>query len=334
MQYLGYLPTRDPMFGYLRDTIQPLLGAHRDVQYRVFRCNASNDVYLYEEKNSGTRVIGKFFLTARMPDSEAAEKRARREFANLTEVRGLGFDRPPHCFARPLGVNPELNELLCVEFCDGVLLSEILHRTAAGGGAPRELYDKLTALAWFLAELHNRTAEESQRVDFAEACRYFDTVTDRLRRQGLDDGGELRRLRDRWGESEHMNSDRRVLVHGDATPENFRFGRGLEVFSFDLERMRRADRVFDLGRIAGELAHGFLLPTGSRSGAEPFIGHFLWEYACHFPDRDGAFAAITRRIPFYMGSTLLRIARNDWLDWDYRRRLVAEAKNCLQREIP
>jgi hypothetical protein len=46
-----------------------------------------------------------------------------------------------------------------------------------------------------------------------------------------------------------------------------------------------------------------------------------------------AFRAITRRIPFYMGITLLRIARNSWIDDDYRWRLVQEAKKIL-RALP
>ncbi len=123
---------------------------------------------------------------------------------------------------------------------------------------------------------------------------------------------------------------RQVLVHGDATPDNFMFGDGLQVIAFDLERAKRADRVFDTGRIAGELKHFFLRATGKKDAAEPFIGHFLWEYACHFPNRDRAFQSITGRTPFYLGMTLLRIARNQWIDPDYRRRLIHEARACLR----
>jgi hypothetical protein len=119
-------------------------------------------------------------------------------------------------------------------------------------------------------------------------------------------------------------------VHGDATPENFLFGGGLQVIAFDLERTKRADRVFDTGRIAGELKHFFMRATGKKDAAEPFIGHFLWEYACHFPNRDRAFQSITGRTPFYMGITLLRIARNSWIEPEYRRRLINEAKACLR----
>ncbi|MBN2809632.1 MAG: aminoglycoside phosphotransferase family protein, partial [Deltaproteobacteria bacterium] len=118
--------------------------------------------------------------------------------------------------------------------------------------------------------------------------------------------------------------------HGDATPENFMAGGGLSIVAFDLERCHRDDRVFDVGRIAGELKHFFLMATGNKYAAEPFIGHFLWEYACHFPDRNRAFGSITGRVPFYMGLTLLRIAHNNWVSPAYRRCLIDEAKACLR----
>ena len=70
--------------------------------------------------------------------------------------------------------------------------------------------------------------------------------------------------------------------------------------------------------------------AGDKWLAEPFIGHFLWEYACHFPDRDKAFAAITRRVPFYSGLTLLRIARNTWIGDKYSRQLLDEARKTLR----
>ena len=127
-----------------------------------------------------------------------------------------------------------------------------------------------------------------------------------------------------------MWADQQVLVHGDATPANFLMGGGLQVTAIDLERMKRADRVFDVGRIAGELQHFYLQATGSRAAAEPFIGHFLWEYCCHFPDRDRAFRSITGRVPFQMGLTLLRIARNDWVSGPHRQRLIQEAKIILR----
>ena len=54
------------------------------------------------------------------------------------------------------------------------------------------------------------------------------------------------------------------------------------------------------------------------------------EYSCHFPDREQTFESITARAPFYMALNLLRIARNDYVGWDYGGRLVAQAKQLLR----
>jgi aminoglycoside phosphotransferase (APT) family kinase protein len=171
-------------------------------------------------------------------------------------------------------------------------------------------------------------------VDFNLDCQYMDRLIGKLREIsaiGEDETCELYWLRDQWRNQPRMWEDRKVLVHGDATPENFMFGHGLKVFTFDLERSKHADRVFDIGRIAGELKHFFMRATGNKDAAESFIGHFLWEYACHFPNRDSAFQSITGRTPFYMGITLLRIARNSWIESKHRCRLISEAKECLRR---
>ena len=332
-KYLGYLPQNDPLHGYLQYNIQPQInGSTGHVKYRVFELEGSNDVYLYEEKYSGIKVIGKFFLSARQQDREKAARRLAREYHNLCLMRNYGLTGWPHYIARPLGCNYSLNNLLVVEHCDGELLSNIISN-AIRLKDDGYLFYKMTALAYFLSSFHNRTAIDC-KVDFNESCAYLDRLTGRLVEMntiGWEEAGELYWLRDRWREQPRMWEDRKVLVHGDATPGNFMLGDGLSVISFDLERVRHADRVYDTGRIAGELMHFFLQATGNKYAAEPFIGHFLWEYSCHFPDRDRTFGATTARVPFYMGITLLRIARNEWFSPEYRRQLINEAKQCLRR---
>jgi aminoglycoside phosphotransferase (APT) family kinase protein len=221
--------------------------------------------------------------------------------------------------------------LLVEEYRGGQSLSSVI-TDAIHSRQPDRLYGKLTALAYFLATFHNRTAN-GYGVNFHEDCAYLDRLVHKLSKKNYihwDEVQEFSWLRDRWREQPRMWEDQQVLVHGDATPSNFLFGHGLSVIGIDLERMKRADRVFDIGRITGELQHFFLQITGNKYASEPFIGHFLWEYACHFPDRDSAFRSISRRVPFQMGLTLLRIARNSWVSYDYRRRLIEEAKIILR----
>lgn len=330
--YLGHLPQDDPLHAYLQHDIAPQVGAASEcARYRVFRLNGSNDVYLYEDRDSGSKVIGKFFLSSRRNDVAQAVARLTREFDNLAMMRDYGLAGDRHYVVKPLGRNYSLNALLVTEYHSGQLLSEVILEVIQNGDDGK-LYHKLTALAYFLSVFHNRTAI-GVGVDFDQECAYMDRLIDRLlaiAAIGDDAGRELRWLRDQWRVQPRMWEDQQVLVHGDATPENFMFGNGLEVTGFDLERLRRADRVFDTGRIAGELKHFFMRATGNRDAAERFIGHFLWEYACHFPHRERAFQSITGRTPFYIGLTLLRIARNNWIEADYRQRLIGEAKECLR----
>lgn len=64
-----------------------------------------------------------------------------------------------------------------------------------------------------------------------------------------------------------MWKDRQVLVHGDVTPANILFGDGPWVIAIDLEHMKAADRVFDVGRLAGEITSILsLFPRRSDTG--------------------------------------------------------------------
>jgi len=330
-QYAGHLRTDDPLHGYLSQSVLPSLGVPgRAVDFRVY-CLKETKVYRYEERRSGTQVVGKFFASGSRP-GPAAPARMRREFENLQVLRGYGLAGYPHQVVRPLGTNESLNSMLVEEYCGGVPLSTFIDGAIHEERQP-QLFAKLTALGYFLATLHNRTAN-GHGVDFGEDCAYLDRLVRNLAEKrflGAWEEDELHWLRDLWRAKPRMWEDRQVFVHGDATPSNFLFGEGLAVMAIDLERMRRADRVFDLGRIVGELQHFYLRATGNPYAAEPFIRHFLWEYSCHFPDRDRAFQSITGRIAFQMALTLLRIARNAWVHEPHRQRLIEEAKIILRR---
>jgi phosphotransferase family enzyme len=329
-EYVGHLREDDPLHAYLSCHVLPRMGVPaQPTDFRVF-CLKETKVYRYEESHTRTQVVGKFFVNGRHGGPVAID-RMRQEFENLQVLRGYGLANWPHQVVRPLGTNVSLNGVLVEEYCGGSSLSAFIH-AAIHQQRQSQLLGKLTALAYFLATLHNRTAN-GHNVNFTEDCAYLDRLVKKLESKhiiGPWDAEELYWLRDLWRDKPRMWEDRQVFVHGDATPANFLFGDGLSVIAIDLERMRRADRTFDLGRIAGELQHFYIQATGNKYAAEPFISHFLWEYACHFPDRHRAFHAINGRIPFQMALTLLRIARNSWIDPPHRQRLIAEAKIILR----
>ena len=330
MQYLGHLPENDPLYNYLKYEIFPQINCDCRDGIRVFGTNGSNAVYIYEDRASCSKVVGKFFYSERQRDWEAARRRLDREYRNTNEFRS--YLDGVHYAARVLGRNDALNCLLVVEYCYGEPLDDIILRSI-NNNDPALLYNKLRALAWFLATLHNRSARVEERVRFNAVCHYFNLVVDGLKSViSSGDADYVRSLCEDYRRDPAMWEDCEVLVHGDATPSNFFFGDDMHVITFDLERVQRTDRVFDVGRLAAELQHFFMRTTGNKYAAEPYIGHFLWEYSCHFPDREKTFASISGRIPFYMGANLLRIARNGYLDNDYRQKLIFEAKECLRRK--
>jgi hypothetical protein len=332
MEYLGHLGRSDPLYDYLRYAILPQLGANgTKPDFRVYKITASNHVYLYKERRSKARVIGKFFggIAGRL--QESACRRMEREFNNLNYIRSLGFSGYPHYIPKPLGHNADLNCVLVEESCNGISLSDLILEAIRKGGQ-EFLFQKLSALAYFLASLHIRTAGEMQP-DFKPECLYFDLVTQQLMTKGYigpNEAREFYELKDHWQQKGFMGEDQQVLLHGDMTPPNILFGDERWVIAVDLERMKMGDRVFDLGRMTGEIKHFFMQYAGNKDLAEPYIGHFLWEYAGHFRDQQCIFSAITRRMPFYMGLNLMRIARNSWFDNGYRRQLLQEAQMTLR----
>ena len=322
-RYLGTLPWHDPLQEVLRSRV--FAGVH-DPVFHVEAISGCHRVYRYHEERSRLSVVGKF-VGLDEPDP-AKRERILGEYANLVALRELGFANRPHRVVRPLGREESIGLAVVEENVRGRDLDHFLLLAAGGDGEP--LRHALRGLAAFLASLH-RSSATGRAADLGHASWYTDRLIDKLRRQTVLDAGaaqEIWRLRDRWLRRSRMRAGE-TIVHGDATPTNFLFGDGGEVVAIDLERMKKADPAWDLGMVCGEIKHAFLWRTGGGASAEPFIRVFLERYAAAFPDPERTFRAATRRLPFFMALTELRIARNDWLGWRHRQRLVREARACL-----
>jgi aminoglycoside phosphotransferase (APT) family kinase protein len=322
--YLGTLGHTDPLYDVLALRVFP---ETKDPVFHVERLSKSHLVYRYREEKTRSTVVGKFFDTH--DQDEGKITRMKSEYRNLIRLRYLGFNSHPHYVVKPLCREERIGLAVAEEFVGGKDLDHYLRSATVGDGDPA-LRDALGYLAEFLAMLHRKSAGRA-RARLDDVAAYFYRIVEKLRRQGvitLDHVAEFLRLRDKWLAQPRMLAEA-VTVHGDATPTNFLFPAGGGVAAIDLERMKESDRVYDVGMVCGELKHAFLWRTGNRYASEPFIRHFLKRYVRHFPSPGDAFLAITRRMPFYMALTELRIARNSWLDREYRWRLVWEAHECL-----
>ena len=324
---MGTLETADPLYGYFVKDVMPMVELEvREPVFHVSRLGGSNMVYRYDEERSRVSLIGKFYGLC----EQFKGRRLMNELDNLKSARSLGLTELPNCVVRPLGSDRSIGLGLVEEYVEGKDLDHYIRR-AAWEGRRGKLMGRLSSLAFFLAELHKRTAA-AKRVELAGPGAYFDKLLGKLRRKGLVDDGLHRvfgKLKEAWYERGCMRRDVEVTIHGDATPTNFIFPDADGVIAIDLERMKRGDRMFDVGMVCGELKHAFIWRTGNKYESEPYIGHFLSEYAGHFAGDPALCRSIARRNPFFMAMTELRIARNNWLDRAHRARLVDEARQCL-----
>jgi len=314
---------------YLKEEIFPQLSAGPYGEIEMTRIASEKPVYLFYEKNRNIMVVGKSFQYGSIPLEEAWLS-AEKEYSNLTLLReSFGLTEDTDKVIAPLGQNKELSALLVTERAFGQTLDYYIAKTIYEQ-QHEKLFRKLGYLARFFVKLH-RSTETTRPVSIDVPQWYLEKLLDSLSQGPLSCSASniIERYAARWwDENEILTKDKEVIVHGDATPTNFLFY-DRNVIAIDLERMKWADRCWDLGFITAELKHHFMWRTGDPWAAEPFIGHFLWEYAVHNGDTQ-SFHDITLKIPLYMALGLLRIARNKWLDEPYRINLIAEAKRCLK----
>ena len=314
---------------YLREEIFPQLAPppYRDIE--IISLGAQKPVCLFFERKRNIMVVGKLFKYGIVPLEEAWSE-ADKEYANLKLLREiLGEKADGDNVVAPLGKNKDLSALLVTEKAPGLTLDYFLAE-AIFNQQHIQLFDTLGYLARFLVKLHE-TCKTDILVSPELPKHYLgallnsigEWLLDQLTRHAIDEYVA------KWWNAEVVSgADRETIVHGDATPTNFLFESG-NVTAIDLENMKRADRCWDLGFIAAELKHHFMWRAGDGWAAEPFIGHFLWEYAVDYGDPN-FFHMITQRIPLYMALGLLRIARNLYLDEKYRKHLILEAQQCLR----
>ncbi|MDY7039029.1 MAG: aminoglycoside phosphotransferase family protein [Thermodesulfobacteriota bacterium] len=322
----------DPVSHHLATAVLPKEGIElRLPQFTRIALNKKKTVYLYRENKSGLCLVCKFFGNRHELSPLDRKKSLDHEFSSLHNLRNMGFCGHPHQAVRPIEKNERINCMLVEDFAGGRDL-DYFFKKAAYEGKNEQLERTLIVLAGFLARLNNQGAGNND-VDFEWLSEYFGQIRHKLLADGimsLKTGIELDQLCREWERDPAMHETPSVLVHGDATPTNFIFDHEDGLTAIDLERMRLADPVYDLGFIAAELRHHFAWRILKADAAEPFITNFFRVYSEQFPDPRFIFEKITHRNRFYMALGELRIARNRWLSQGHRKWLVEEAVSCLR----
>ena len=325
---MNRLADADPLAQALRRLVDAEAGFRPPAgEVRVESLPASRQVLRFTFPTSDYAVVGKFFSA--YPSQASADLSLAREYDHYLRLPALGLGNGGGLAPRLLGRWPERSLGLLLEAVPGPDLDHLLLRASVHGD-PAPLFQALEKLAHLLAFFHSRPVP-ALPVAPEPALAYLDKVMTQLREAGLlvrQDWQTLEYERDAWEGRCRDFSDRQVLIHGDATPTNFLFPNGRAV-ALDLERLRVGDRLWDLSWVAGELKHAWGWRTSDFSGSEAAIRHFFRMYLT----ATGLDPALTHRLyglnPFYMALAELRIARNLYLNRDYRRELVAEARRCL-----
>lgn len=334
---LSFLDSRDPLYAFLVHVVYGgILDVH--VEQPAFEVHAADDkgiIFRYVEQHTGIDVACKFYGNRRASsegtmNDQAVADLMQREFNNLQRVWNLGLNRPPYRVARPLAVNANINYVLVEEFVSGTTLDNYL-KAALLHGQEAALPQHLTALAGFLATLHSRS-QMNQQVDPNAGLAYLTRVLESLARHGVIDAAQrkhLEELRNAWVAQGLLGGAPCVLVHGDVTPVNIVFGESGEVIAIDLERLHEGDAARDVGMVLAELRHAYLRTMHTSAAADPLARHFLDRYMRARMLNNQEAANFRARCQFYIGTMMLRISRNNWLDMDYRQQLTAEGEQWL-----
>jgi hypothetical protein len=318
---------RLPASHTLSQVLLPHLRGNQEDSFTVERLRASRPVFRFSLPGNGSGLVGKFFVDSvpATPQDRSLEQEYRNYLtAPAWDLTAAGL------VPRLVGQSPEVRLGLLLEGIPGPDLDHYLSEAAQGRGLEMCLH-KVAKLAELLAFFHSRPLIR-QPVSPAPALAYFQKLRAQLQALGLLSLEEVNFLAAEsraWEPRFETYPDRQTLLHGDATPTNFLFPDG-RVVAVDLERLRAGDRLFDLSWVTGEFCHAWGWRGRNFGESEVAIQHFLRAYLEALPaDTD-----LTRRIfalnPLYMALAELRIARNSYLSWEYRRALVAEAQRCLK----
>ena len=276
---------------------------------RVYKIPASHTVCRYEFEGQDFGVVSKFYAEPTGGNRDYNAKRAmNREFEELKKAEKIIN------ISRPLARNKKFNCALVTEYVKGKPLNKYI-------GNEDDLYDRLTAVAHLLRRLHDNTATEYRKdKEFAR----FHRVLDQMGLHGHAREKYNHQLGD-WWYSSCLDRIRGCMIHNDAHPANYIF-RSDRVYAIDFESAwENAHPVHDLGVVAAELKKFFGWNKRGAERAEPYIGHFLWNYS----HSENEFYKITKALPFFMSMGLLRMARwkGESQERDY---VVKEANACLR----
>lgn len=316
------LPDPDPVTDILANL---LLGKESNPKkWQVAQLSPS--VYVYQEKESGRKVVAKFH--ASKSENNAIYHAEREHGLTQQAWECLKSDQELRS-VQPLGSS---NGVLFLEFEEGITLEDEI---AIRQSRPGELVLIIETVGKLLSKIHLTGRQEKNTPDFGQAADYAHVLVDYLAKNGVLQNHpsvqtELGYLIEKWGTDSVMWDYQQTLVHGDAAASNFIFPPGGGVVAIDWESSERADPAADLGRLMAEVTHCVNQYRGNFTEGVDFSNILATAYYNQISSNRDA-ESLAYRARFYQATGTLRIARNKWLSRQDRLALVLRAFALLSK---
>lgn len=322
-KYLGILKNNDPLFFYLNKIKELKLHNFVPVDFYLVQAfsNTKTNVYKYTANFDGTSFVVKFFGQGGTINKKIAEKRLMWEFNRLKFFQTCSSKKTkvinPYCYL------PEVDCALVEPYIKGKTLDFYI-KGAIFNNQKNRLFKKLDLLATLLSCIHSVSKEENYNM-LAEK-NYCAKILHTLYKDRLIDKHKLIDIKNTCINGFSKVKTNATNIHGDATTTNFIFTDGA-IYSIDMEKSKIASYLLDLGFIAAELKHHFMLFGQQDMYATEYISYFLYKYSL-LSRKD--LNDIENNLKIFIALGLFRIARNWYLDLNYRHFLIEKAMWLLK----
>lgn len=317
-RYLGILKSNDPLFFYLNKIKELKLHNFVPVDFYLVQkfSNTKTNVYKYTANFDGTSFVVKFFGQSGTINKRIAEKRLMWEFNKLKFFQTCSNKKikiiNPYCYLK------DVDYALVEPYINGKTLDYYI-KVAITNNEKNRLFKKLDLLATLLNCIHKISTEENY--DMVAEKNYCSKILYALYKDNLIDKYKLFNIKNACKNELLKIRTNATNIHGDATTTNFIFSNGV-IYAIDMEKSKIASYLLDLGFIAAELIHHFMLFGLKDTDASEYISYFLYNY-CLLSGKN--LNDTENNLKIFIALGLLRIARNWYLDTNYRYLLIEKA---------
>ncbi|AHF98016.1 MAG: hypothetical protein ACPLW6_05525 [Desulfurella sp.] len=322
-KYLGILKSDDPLFFYLNKIKELKLHNFVPVDFYLVQSfsNMKTNVYKYTSNFDGTSFVVKFFGKNSTVNKKIAIKRLLWEFNKLKFFQSCSNKKTkvinPYCYL------PDIDCALVEPYINGKTLDYYI-KSAIEKNEKNKLYKRLELLALLFSCIHKKVNQDNY--DMIVEKNYCSKILHTLYKNSLIDKNKMLSIKEKcikkFSEIRHNTTH----IHGDATTTNFIYANG-SIYAIDMEKAKIASLELDLGFIVAELKHHFMLFGQKDNDASEYISFFLNNY-CLLSSRN--INDIENNLEIFISLGLFRIARNMYLDANYRKLLVKKAIDLIQ----